>query len=134
NPRYGGLPNFLRCHVGMITLLERIAELPGLKVEVNDEGNYGSRGPGHTRSADAGADSRHDLAALAREVGEWNSLIAAGAGALRDHLGGGLEAPILSFPDFEQLEFRGQGALHLDEFLKRMKAAADAGMERVDEE
>jgi hypothetical protein len=127
NPRYGGLPNFLRCHVGMITLLERIAELPCLKVEINDEGRYGSSPPGEARLAGAGADSRHDLAALAREVGEWNSLIAAGAGALRDHLSGGLEAPILSFPDFEQLEFRGQSAPHLDEFLKPMKAAADAG-------
>ena len=33
-----------------------------------------------------------------------------------------LEAPIKDFPDFEQLEFKGQNLMYLDPFLKAMKA------------
>ncbi len=41
NPECGGIPNFLRCHISSITLLERIAELPMISVEIDDEGKYG---------------------------------------------------------------------------------------------
>jgi hypothetical protein len=36
--RCGGLANFLRCHISVVTLLERISKLPGIKVKINDEG------------------------------------------------------------------------------------------------
>ena len=41
DPNCGGIPNFLRCHISVITLLDRMAKLPGLKVTVDDEGKYG---------------------------------------------------------------------------------------------
>ena len=39
--QYGGMPNFIRCHLCVIHLLDRIGELPTMKVEINDEGEYG---------------------------------------------------------------------------------------------
>jgi len=48
---------------------------------------------------------------------------------LKDALAGDgmdLEAPIKDFPDFEQLEFRGQNQKLLTPFLKAMKELAKA--------
>ena len=53
---------------------------------VSDEGDYWEK---------------RDMRALAQEVGEWNELIAAQAGRLKDLLGDKVEAPIAEFPDFE---------------------------------
>jgi hypothetical protein len=134
DPQCGGIPNFLRCHVSVITLLERMAKLPGLKVTVDDEGKYGpgtysddwkeayeaGRKPTYRRHK-----GRYNPAALAQEVGEWNAMVAGFAGALSDALAGGgaqLEAPIKAFPAFEQLEFKGRNRKYLDPFLKAMKA------------
>ena len=41
DPKCGGVPNFLRCHISVITLLDRMAKMPGLSVRVDDEGQYG---------------------------------------------------------------------------------------------
>ena len=41
DPECGGIPNFVRCHLCVIHLLDRIGQLPTMKVEVNDEGKYG---------------------------------------------------------------------------------------------
>ena len=128
------IPNFLRCHISVITLLDRMAKLPGLKVTVGDEGKYGpstysddwkeaneaGRKPTYRRHK-----GQYNPAALANEVGEWNTMIAGLTGALSDALansGMGLEAPIKDFPDFERLEFRGRNAKYLEPFLKAMKA------------
>ncbi len=122
DPTCGGIPNFLRCHISVITLLDRMAKLPGLKVTVDDEGKYGpstysddwkeahaaGRKPTYRRHK-----GQYNPAALAKEVGEWNTMIAGFAGALNDALAGsgiGMEAPITDFPDFEQLEFKGRGS------------------------
>lgn len=134
DPTCGGIPNFLRCHISVITLLDRIAKLPGMKVTVDDEGKFGpsTYSDDYKEAYEAGRKptySRHkgkyNPAALANEVGEWNSMIAGFSGALSDALAGTeiqLEAPIKDFPDFERLEFRGQNLKYLEPFLKAMKA------------
>jgi hypothetical protein len=134
NPEYGGIPNFLRCHISVISLLDRIAKLPGLKVVVDDEGKYGpSVYADDWKEADAAGrkptyrrhKGKYNPAALASEVGEWNTMVAAFTGALNDAIAGsGIkgESPITDFPDFEQLEFKGRGLKYLDPFLKAMKS------------
>jgi len=134
DPTCGGVPNFLKCHISVITLLDRMAKLPGLSVTVDDEGKFGpstysddwkeayeaGRKPTYTRHK-----GKYNPAALASEVGSWNEMIAGLSGALSDALAGSgiqLEAPIKAFPDFEQLEFKGHNLKYLDPFLKAMKA------------
>lgn len=41
DPQCGGVPNFLKCHISVVTLLDRMAKLPGLKVNLDDEGKFG---------------------------------------------------------------------------------------------
>jgi len=136
DPQCGGVPNFLRCHISVVTLLERMAKLPGLKVTLDDEGKYApsvysddwkeaheaGRKPTYRRHK-----GQYNPAALAKEVGDWNTMIAGFAGALSDALAGtgiGLDAPIKDFQDFERLEFKGRKKKHLAPFLKAMRALA----------
>lgn len=143
DPECGGVPNFLRCHISVITLLDRIAKLPDVHIRVDDEGKYG---PGTysddwKEAREAGRDptyrrhkGRYSPVALANEVGEWNEMIAGFSGAMSDALVGSglqLEAPIKGFANFEQLEFRGQNLKYLDPFLKAMKSLATEGSEHV---
>ena len=41
DPECGGIPNFLRCHITVITLLDRMGKIPGLSISIQDEGCYG---------------------------------------------------------------------------------------------
>lgn len=130
-----GIPNFLRCHLCVIHLLDRIAQLPTMKVETNDEGKYGrswyTDDPWAEERVYTWHEGRHDVKALVEEVAEWNQMIAATFGALNDmmkvaHPGIGAEAPIMEYPDFERLEFKGQQNLqYLAPFLQAMKRLAD---------
>src|SRR6185437_1384887 len=97
--------NFLRCHVSLITLLERAAGLPGLAVDVYDEGEYGAWGDGDDRRP-----ATHSAEALLRNLGQSEAMIAALFGALRDRMGAAVDSPILGRPDFEHLEARGASA------------------------
>jgi hypothetical protein len=136
DPACGGLPNFLRCHISVITLLDRIAKIPGVRVQVDDEGRYGSHlSCPDWREADAEGRKRvyrrykgqYNPAALAKEVGEWNTMIAGFAGALGDAIAGSgakLESPIKDFPNFERLEFKGRNQKYLAPFLQAVKALA----------
>jgi hypothetical protein len=63
NPECGGVENFLRCHLSVMALLDQAKAL-GVLAKVNDEGDYFEK---------------RDVEALAKEVGEWNEMIAAGA-------------------------------------------------------
>jgi hypothetical protein len=92
NPDCGGVQNFLRCHLCVIRMLDHAKEL-GVLHHVSDEGDYWEK---------------RDIAALAREVGQWNEALAAWAGQLKDHLGDGLLSAIADFPNFEHLEAAGQ--------------------------
>lgn len=134
DPRCGGVANFLRCHVSVVTLLDRIAKLPAVKVEVDDEGQYGSSyysdDPWAEKRVYTWHDGKYDPKALAEEVGEWNEMIAAQAGALADMVkASGLDvegcSPIQGFPNFEHLEFRGSQSEHLQPFLRAMAQLAE---------
>ena len=92
NPECGGIKNFLRCHVTLVTLLDR-AKLLGLLDGVNDEGDYWEN---------------RDLAELARAVGHWNVQIAGLFGRLKDKFGEQVLAEIAKFPSFEYLEAVGR--------------------------
>jgi len=123
HPSFGGIASFLRAHIGLITLLERIGEIPGVEIVIDDEGKYGpsihstdwanalreGREPIYEKHP-----GRYDPMALAEEVGRWNEHVAAVVGAFSDSFNPGdentLEAPILDHPEFERLEFRGQQA------------------------
>jgi len=91
-PQHGGEANFLRCHLGLVRLLDQAIEL-GLQVKVTDEGNFWER---------------RDSAELAREVAEWNEMIAGLGGQLKDAGGNNVSGPIFKFSNFEHLEARGQ--------------------------
>ena len=82
----------MKCHLSVIALLD-YAKALGILADVDDEGGYYQR---------------RDIEALAKEVGEWNEMIAAGAGRLKDLIGGGIVSPILKFPNFEHLEAKGR--------------------------
>lgn len=88
NPQFGGVENFLRCHLSVVKLLDHAAEL-GILKEVSDEGDYWQK---------------RDLPALASVVGDWNSLIAGFAGRLKDAFGDSVVSEIAKFPNFEHLE------------------------------
>ena len=129
DPKCGGPANFLRCHIGLITLLDRLAALAGLKVGVYDEGKYGR----HRSRADASDENsvsrwrsgNYDPRTLLAELGHWNELIAAGMGALKDVFGSDVAGPILNYSDFERLEFKGRGKFDVDSFLDTMKDLTD---------
>jgi len=132
NVKYGGVPNFVKCHLCVIHLLDRIAALPTVKVETNDEGKYGrsfyTDDPRAEEPVYTWHDGLYDVKALVEEVGEWNEMIAAQFGALNDVLktnatGMGVESPITEFPDFEHLEFKGQQ--QIGPFLQAMKQLAE---------
>ncbi|NJM76595.1 MAG: hypothetical protein HC852_13440 [Acaryochloridaceae cyanobacterium RU_4_10] len=99
NPEYGGLENFLTCHLKMVHTIDAIAKL-GIGCEVIDNGGYW--------------ESR-DLEVLSKAIGQNNLFMAAVMGGLKDRLedkiGGILQAPIIQYPNFEHLEAEGQSHL-----------------------
>ncbi len=136
-PEYGGIANFLRCHISVVTLLDRIGKLPTVKVQIDDEGKFG---PSHysddwqVAKAEGREptyrwhEGRYDAKALAQEVGEWNGMVAAFTGAMTDLLdssGPGAVAPIQDFSNFEQLEFQGSQDERLQSFLRTMAQFAE---------
>ena len=94
DPRCGGLPNFLRCHLGVVSLLDEAKKLGVLRT-VSDEGGFWE-----TRS----------LERLTKEIGEQSAMLAGLLGVLKDAMGqapggaGTVEAPIAAYPNFEHLE------------------------------
>jgi len=121
DPRCGGLPNFLRCHLGLVALLDEAQRL-GFLGKVSDEGEFWE-----TRSLDR----------LTKEIGEQSAMLAGFLGALQDAVGqasdgaGTVEAPIAAYPNFEHLEAEGQRLL--PEQLKTMlKTLARSNLLRGD--
>jgi len=98
NPSAGDVANFLKCHLGLISVLDKAKEL-GILESVMDEGKYW--------------DNRH-VEALIKEVGMWNRMVAGVYGRVRDGLeaAGGdarvIQAEIAKFRDFERLEMEGR--------------------------
>jgi len=98
DPRCGDVPNFLRCHLAVIAMLDRAKAL-GCLNHVSDEGGFWEK---------------RNLPALVQEIGSWNEMLAAFGGKLKDLLGDGplgLQSAIAQFPNFEQLEAAGQSKL-----------------------
>lgn len=131
-PAAGGVPNFVRCHLCVIHLLDRIAQLPTMKVSVDDEGKYGrsyyTDDPWAEKRVYTWHDGQYNVKSLIQEVGEWNEMIAAAFGGWQDlakSQGLGVEAPITSYSDFEHLEFKGQQQEQLAPFLDAMKTLAE---------
>ena len=133
--RCGGIPNFIRCHLCVIHLLDQIGKLPTMKVEIDDEGKYGrsyyTDDPWAKKRVYTWHDGKYDVKALVEEVGSWNEMLAVTSGAINDMLKASgssaqLDSPITSSPDFERLEFKGQkNHQYLAPFLKAMKQLAD---------
>jgi len=95
HPEYGGVKHFLKCHIGVIKVLDKAKEL-GFEVNVSDEGEYYTK---------------RDVKDLIKEIGEWDSMIAAFGGMLKDITEGTnqqIEAAIFEKPNFEHLEMKGQ--------------------------
>jgi hypothetical protein len=131
DPAAGGVPNFVRCHLSVIHLLDKIGTLPGIKVNTNDEGKYGrsyyTDDPWAEERVYTWHDGQYNVPRLIQEVGEWNEMIAAQFGALKDAAGVagmGIEAPIASYSSFEQLEFKGANNERLKPFLDAMRTLA----------
>jgi hypothetical protein len=121
DPRCGGLPNFLRCHLGVVALLDEAQKI-GVLGKVNDEGDFWE-----TRS----------LERLTKEIGEQSAMLAGFLGALKDAMSqapggaGAVEAPIAEYPNFEHLEAEGQRLM--PEKLKTvLKALAQSNLLRGD--
>jgi hypothetical protein len=98
NPQCGGVPNFLRCHLTVIAMLDRAKALGSLD-HVSDEGGFWEQ---------------RNLPALVQEIGSWNEMIAGFGGLLKDLVGDGpmgIQSEITEYPDFEQLEAAGQDKL-----------------------
>lgn len=121
DPRCGGLPNFLRCHLGVVALLDEAKRLEILS-KVSDEGDFWE-----TRS----------LEQLTKQIGEQSAMLAGFLGVLKDAMGqapggaGTVEAPIAAYPNFEHLEAEGQRLLPVQ--LKTMlKALARSNLLRGD--
>ncbi len=92
NPECGGVQNFLRCHLTLVSLLDHARSL-GILEGVSDEGGFWEA---------------RDVGTLAREVGQWNEMIAGFAGQMKDWFGDQFVAEITDFPDFEHLEAKGR--------------------------
>jgi hypothetical protein len=98
NPSLGGVKQFLRCHLGIVALLDKAKEL-GILDEVKDEGGYWEK---------------RDVAALVKEIARWNTMVAGFVGRLNDHMEKAgrdrksVASAITEFPDFEHLEAKGR--------------------------
>lgn len=92
NPEYGGLENFIKCHLLIVKMLDAACEL-GINCDVTDEGGYW--------------DNRN-IEGLTKTIHEHNVLIAGFAGQLKDKLAAdnitSIEASIFDYPNFEYLE------------------------------
>jgi hypothetical protein len=105
------VPHFLACHLAVIAALDAAKAL-GLVESVTDESHYWEK---------------RDVKALGSAVGEWNTMIAAFAGAMKDAAasdGGTIEAPITAFADFERLEHLGVQHAQTAETARRLAALA----------
>jgi hypothetical protein len=79
NPDCGGVPNFFRCHLSVVAMLDHAQSL-GILDEAYDEGDYWQK---------------RDVPALAREVGEWNDCIAQQVAELRSVFGSLVQSPVV---------------------------------------
>jgi hypothetical protein len=109
-PELGGWANFQRAHLSVVAVLEHMQQI-GFRVRVSDEGDFWEG---------------RDLAVLARNIGEYDAMIAGMAGIFKDAAeakGQGVESPILGRRDFEQLEMQALKIDCLTGHLEKLRAA-----------
>ena len=113
-----GLPNFLRAHMTVCAILEKAQDL-GFKVTVHDEGEFWTK---------------RDVKALAEKVGQWDQMLAAMFGTMKDAAPEGvLQSPIQNRADFEHLEMKGLQAGYgtvagkIVDFLRKLKPPTTEG-------
>jgi hypothetical protein len=110
DPRVGGWANFQRAHLSVLAILEHMQQI-GFSVKVSDEGHFWEG---------------RDLAVLAKNIGEYDALLAGIAGIFKDlaETGGqGFESPMLGRPDFERLEAQATKIDSLTGHLAKLRAA-----------
>lgn len=141
NPTCGGIANFIKCHVAVITFLDKISKLQDVVLKMDDEGKYGcsnysddwqeARTSGKTPTY-VDHEGKYSVKELIQEVGEWNEMIAGFTGGLNDLIqetGMSLKSPIAEFNNFEYLEFKGrENSDTLVAFLKVMDQVAKQSM------
>ncbi|KAF3884790.1 MULTISPECIES: hypothetical protein [Nostocales] len=96
NPEYGGLENFLKCHLLIVKMLDAACEL-GITCDVTDEGGYWEN---------------RNIEELVSNIRQHNILMAALTGQIKDDLAvlGNIPilSPIFDYPNFEHLEAEGR--------------------------
>jgi hypothetical protein len=96
NPEYGGLENFLKCHLLIVKMLDAACEL-GISCDVSDEGGYWNN---------------RNIEELTKTIRQHNVLIAGFAGQFKDKLAEdkitSIQAAIFDYPNFEYLEAENQ--------------------------
>jgi hypothetical protein len=91
NPKYGGVENFLCCHLSVVALLDQV-KTSACRLKVYDEGEFWQK---------------RSVPELVREVGVWNEDMAGFFSAFQSVIGPGLQGSIRDFPNFEHLEAAG---------------------------
>lgn len=94
-PQFGGLRNFLHCHISLVRILDFFRKLGLCQVEVRDDSDYWQH---------------RNMANLGKTVGGWNSFVDGITNELSqatEQSGYDLESAVLRFPDFQRLEARG---------------------------
>jgi hypothetical protein len=108
-PELGGWANFQRAHLSVLAVLEHMQEI-GFTVHVSDEGDFWQ-----TR----------DLSILAKNVGQYDAMIAGLAGIFKDAAGIngiGFDSAMLGRADFEALETRAYTIDSLAGHLAKLRA------------
>jgi hypothetical protein len=98
NPDYGGMENFLKCHLTLIEMIDKACEL-GIDCDVNDEGEYWEN---------------RDIDELKSMIRQYNIFMAAFTGRMKDDLAKkdiSSESTISEYPNFEYLEAEGHDQL-----------------------
>ncbi|BAZ10466.1 hypothetical protein NIES4071_22820 [Calothrix sp. NIES-4071] len=92
NPEYGGIKNFLKCHLMLVRMLDEAQKL-GIVHKVSDDSGYWKE---------------RDVKELAYTIHHNNVMMAALTGQLKDGLNTKeFHAPIFEYPNFEYLEAEG---------------------------
>lgn len=104
-----GWEHFMRCHCAVVHLLAA-SRSPDLRVKISDEGDYWPR---------------RSLTKLRENLDQMNGIVAAAAGALRDHFPAAkpedaVQSPIFAHRQFERLE--AEGAQRLGTKLKQLRS------------
>jgi hypothetical protein len=109
-PELGGWQNFQRAHLSVLAVLEHMQQI-GFTVHVSDEGDFWP-----TR----------DLAILAKNIGQYDAMIAGMAGIFKDAAEGSgiaFDSAMLGRTDFETLEARAYTIDSLAGHLAKLRTA-----------